>query len=219
MLPYAGDALGKATKGSKLVARVAHARTVIADNAIKARQIIASALKSDSTAIRAGRVLKQAERLEEGLINGCKYTTNRFGTRSPVDGWVSGEKGNGLWDAAKRTDMVPDKLNEIMSITKGKPTKFNEGYPDFPEYSAKLKNADGKLVPGKVEIPMKGENTDFDAARSAMAEKLGVAKFKEPKGYTWHHHHDGTTMELIPSALHNNVPHTGGARLARDSGY
>lgn len=66
---------------------------------------------------------------------------------------------------------------------------------------------------------MKGENADFSAARSAMADKLGVKDWKEPKGYTWHHHQDGITMELVPSALHNNVPHTGGASLARDPGY
>jgi A nuclease of the HNH/ENDO VII superfamily with conserved WHH len=39
------------------------------------------------------------------------------------------------------------------------------------------------------------------------AEKLGKDKFKEPEGWTWHHKEDASTMELIPSELHNNVPH------------
>lgn len=219
MLPYAGDALGKTAKGSKLMARLAKGRAVIADNAIKARQIIANALKSDTAAIRAQRARLKAERIEEGLVNGCRYNSNRFGTRSPVDGWTSGEKGHGLWDPAKRTGIDKGALEDIEAVTGGKPIRFDEGFPDFSPYTAKLSGADGKLVAGKVEIPMKGENADFSAARSAMADKLGVKDWKEPKGYTWHHHQDGITMELVPSALHNNVPHTGGASLARDPGY
>lgn len=157
MLPYAGDALGKTAKGSKLMARLAKGRAVIADNAIKARQIIANALKSDTAAIRAQRARLKAERIEEGLVNGCKYNSNRFGTRSPVDGWTSGEKGHGLWDPAKRTGIDKGALEDIEAVTEGKPIRFDEGFPDFSPYTAKLSGADGKLVAGKVEIPMKGE--------------------------------------------------------------
>jgi len=34
-----------------------------------------------------------------------------------------------------------------------------------------------------------------------------------PKGYTWHHHQDGTTMQLIPRAIHRATGHTGGVGL------
>ncbi|MGL4426214.1 MAG: HNH endonuclease, partial [Alphaproteobacteria bacterium] len=38
---------------------------------------------------------------------------------------------------------------------------------------------------------------------------------KTPEGFTWHHHHDGTTMQLVPYELHRVVNHTGGAALKR----
>jgi hypothetical protein len=60
---------------------------------------------------------------------------------------------------------------------------------------------------------------DFKLADEAMAAQLGTDKFKRPKGWTWHHTEDGTTMQLVPSNLHNNVPHSGGVSLAKDPGY
>jgi hypothetical protein len=33
---------------------------------------------------------------------------------------------------------------------------------------------------------------------------------RTPRGYTWHHVEDGTTMELVPTRLHKAVEHTGG---------
>ena len=38
-----------------------------------------------------------------------------------------------------------------------------------------------------------------------------VAGYTEtPEGYTWHHHQDGKTMQLVPQDLHYHVRHTGG---------
>ena len=40
--------------------------------------------------------------------------------------------------------------------------------------------------------------------------------YKEtPDGYTWHHHEDGKTMELVPKDLHDAIKHTGGASKLR----
>ncbi|WP_370221743.1 HNH endonuclease [Cytobacillus sp.] len=36
-----------------------------------------------------------------------------------------------------------------------------------------------------------------------------------PAGYTWHHVEDGKTMMLVPSDIHGEVRHTGGASLIR----
>ncbi len=76
--------------------------------------------------------------------------------------------------------------------------KFDsEGYPDFSPYAAK-----------HVEIDMKGNYTsDFEAAN----QKAGLAD--TPDGYTWHHHQDCRTMELLPSDLHGAVSHTGGVSI------
>lgn len=41
-----------------------------------------------------------------------------------------------------------------------------------------------------------------------MADSAAV-----PDGYTWHHHQDGTTMQLVPTDLHDAVRHTGWAAI------
>lgn len=38
---------------------------------------------------------------------------------------------------------------------------------------------------------------------------------KKPTGFTWHHHHDGKTMELIPKDLHKAIDHTGGVSKSK----
>jgi hypothetical protein len=222
MLPYAGDAIGKTAKGARLVAKIAKWRKRIADNVIKGRQIVANAVKKDAAAIRAKRAADKAKRIDDAVISGCPVGGNRFGTQSPKNGWADGaERGNGPWDP-KQSGLNQDRIDDIESVTGGKPIQFKEGYPDYTEYRYKAKGPDGKPVDGAVEIkldPTGNRDKDFAAANQAMAEKLGVDKFKEPDGYTWHHKEDGTTMELVPSDLHNNVPHSGGVSLAKDPAY
>jgi hypothetical protein len=61
---------------------------------------------------------------------------------------------------------------------------------------------------------MKGNHgSDFTKANKAAGLD------KTPECCTWHHHQDGTTMQLIPKELHNNVPHTGGNSIVNDKGY
>lgn len=220
MLPYAGDAIGKTAKGAKLVAKIARMRKRIADNVLRGREIVAAALKRDAAAIRAERAARKAEKIEEGIVNGCPVGGNRFGTQSPKQGW-KGERGHSDWDP-RSSGLDKDRIDDIESVTGGKPVKFKEGNPDFSEYTYKAKGADGSTVDGSVQIELSrtgDRNADFQAAREAMAEKLGKENFREPDGWTWHHKEDGTTMELVPSDLHNNVPHSGGVSVARDPAY
>jgi hypothetical protein len=225
MVPYAGDAIGKTAKGARLIARMAKMRKRIADNIVKGRQIITNALKKDAAAIRAKRAADKAKKIEEGIVAGCPVGGNRFGTQSPKDGWLRGsERGSGQWDPSK-SGLSQDRVDKINSVTGGKPVKFENGYPDYSDYTYKAKGADGKPVDAKVEIELDpgGDRTkDFAQARKAMAEKMGVKDFHEddlPGDWTWHHKEDGTTMELVPADLHNNVPHSGGVSLAKDPGY
>ncbi len=221
MIPYAGDALGKTAKGAKLAAKVVKLKERIADNVVRGRQIVANALKKDAAAIRARRAAQKAEKIEEGVVQGCKVGGNRFGTQSPKEGWVKGERGHGEWDPAK-SGLSKDKVEDIESVTGGKPIQWKDGNPDFSDYTMKTPGADGKMVDASVEIkldPTGNRNTDFGEARRAMAEKLGRDNYREPEGWTWHHKEDGTTMELVPSDLHNNVPHSGGVSVAKDPSY
>jgi hypothetical protein len=224
MLPYAGDAIGKTAKGARAAKRILELRKRIADNAIRARQILTNALKKDAAAIRARRAADKGKKIEDSIIEGCPVGGNRFGTQSPKEGWVNGERGHGDWDPRK-SGLNQEKIAKIESITGGKPVRFEEGYPQFSEYTYKARSPDGATVDAKVEIelsPTGDRQADFNRARQAMKEKLGVDDFHEddlPGKWTWHHKEDGTTLELIPSELHNNVPHAGGVSLARDPTY
>jgi hypothetical protein len=71
-----------------------------------------------------------------------------------------------------------------------------DGYPDF--------RAAG-VVKVEVRIEYTGSRTrDFAAANKAAGLR------ETPKGMTWHHHQDGTTMQLVPTDIHARTGHTGG---------
>ncbi|MEJ2046408.1 MAG: HNH endonuclease, partial [Reinekea sp.] len=76
-----------------------------------------------------------------------------------------------------------------------------QGYPDFSEWIPKG---------GRVELPdgqLGNHSSDF-----AKANELYRVK-ETPTGYTWHHHQDGKTMELVPQNIHNATGHTGGVAV------
>ena len=50
----------------------------------------------------------------------------------------------------------------------------------------------------------------------AKANMLFFGTSKGPKGYTWHHLEDGRSMILVPTSVHENVGHTGGAHYLRN---
>jgi A nuclease of the HNH/ENDO VII superfamily with conserved WHH len=77
----------------------------------------------------------------------------------------------------------------------------SKGFPDF--------KAAG-VVKAEVKITLTGSRRgDVRAANQAA----GFAK--TPKDYTWHHHQDGTTMQLVPKDIHKATGHTGGYALGR----
>jgi RHS repeat-associated protein len=55
-------------------------------------------------------------------------------------------------------------------------------------------------------------------ADEAAANKLAGFS-KTPKGYTWHHHQDGKTMQLVNQSLHMSTGHTGGFSITQKGGY
>lgn len=73
------------------------------------------------------------------------------------------------------------------------------GHPDFSRYAVK-----------KVEIKMIGDQY----MDRKQANKISGYQ-KTPKGYTWHHHHDGKNMHLVPKDIHEAVDHTGGAAIVK----
>jgi hypothetical protein len=71
-----------------------------------------------------------------------------------------------------------------------------KGYPDFK--AAGVVRAEVKIT------PTGNRPGDFAAANRAAGFK------STPEGYTWHHHQDGTTMQLVPTEIHRATGHTGG---------
>lgn len=74
------------------------------------------------------------------------------------------------------------------------------GFPDFTPYRHPTVK--------DVQIEFTGSYPkDFAAADKAT----GITKkMREDEGYTWHHHQDGKTMQLIKKNVHQDFFHTGG---------
>ncbi|RKH31978.1 HNH endonuclease [Corallococcus praedator] len=71
-----------------------------------------------------------------------------------------------------------------------------EGYPDFK-------------AAGVVKAEVRLEYTGSRAGDFAAANKAAGLR-ETPKGMTWHHHQDRTTLQLVPTAIHARTGHTGG---------
>lgn len=135
-------------------------------------------------------------------------------------GTWSGLEGDSIWRSTH-----PD----VIAVTKGQGIRFRNGYPDFSEYSV-----------GQVNIGQTGMASDFAEADHLFAEGImkgsrkpppgmnradfihngapnasATARYRRSAGLTWHHHQGGNRMLLVPTRLHANIPHTGGASGAR----
>lgn len=95
--------------------------------------------------------------------------------------------------------------NNIELINKYRyPIYFNKyGYPDFSQY-ARQTITSTKLT---------GSAIDNNIANNIMRQRIPV--WKQPSGFTWHHHQDAKTMQLIPTDLHSAVRHSGGGLRLR----
>jgi len=137
---------------------------------------------------------------EDGVLvhNGCQ--TGRL-PRSKGE-WIEGVPGEGLW----KSDIA-----EVNAITGGKPIPFKNGRPNFGEWKV------GEL---KVE-GMNGTKSDFSKIHEKLAEQMGLPnkaaaeKFLKDNELTAHHL-DNETIQLVPSDLHNNIPHIGSASDMRE---
>ena len=69
-----------------------------------------------------------------------------------------------------------------------------DGYPVFSGVATK-----------EVKIELSG-NRRIDAKRANQVAGLDAT----PEGFVWHHHQDGTTMQLVPRDIHTRTGHDGG---------
>ncbi|THF66565.1 filamentous hemagglutinin N-terminal domain-containing protein [Pseudothauera nasutitermitis] len=74
----------------------------------------------------------------------------------------------------------------------------NRGYPDF-----------SNVVVTEVKITQTGTR-----AGDNRAANIAAGLESTPVGYTWHHHQDGETMQLVPREVHAKTGHTGGFKTS-----
>ena len=135
----------------------------------------------------------------------------------------SGVPGNSVW-----TSTNPD----VIAVTGNGQVRFRNGYPDFSTWSRGQVNigqsghasdfaeADRLFAEGVVRgsRPVPPGYTVDDFSRNGEAIAAGTERYRRTVGLTWHHHQGGRRMLLVPTRLHANVPHTGGASAARAAG-
>ncbi len=141
--------------------------------------------------------LKENEPSRQSIIVGSKNISDvnenkikRVNGRTPINSRYAGTK------------YPPEKLPE--KIREKYPSSVNfkdNGYPDFSPYSI-------------ATIEVEGMNGVY-VHDSQLANKFANLS-ETPPGYTWHHVENGTTMQLVPSDIHINVRHSGGASVIKN---
>ncbi|MHA6167122.1 T7SS effector LXG polymorphic toxin [Bacillus mojavensis] len=122
-------------------------------------------------------------------------------TRLPrTKGRWEGTPGNSKWYSDKP---------EVNAVTKGKPIVFKDNRPIFTPWSkGTIKFKKGELT---------GENSDFAKVYKRIKKMKGFKTQAEAEYWLKYtakltpHHLDNKTIQLIPTALHKNVPHIGSA--------
>ncbi|MDY7904262.1 T7SS effector LXG polymorphic toxin [Bacillus sp. AG1] len=147
-----------------------------------------------------------SENLKDRLLQLIKSTNPR--TRLPrTKGRWEGTPGNGKWYSDKP---------EVNAVTKGEPVEFVNNRPIFTPWSkGTIRFKEGELT---------GKDTDFALVYKRIKKLKGFKTQGEAEDWLKYtakltpHHLDHTTIQLIPTALHKNVPHIGSASDLR-GGY
>ena len=139
-----------------------------------------------------------------GLLGGnnvFQYAPNPTGWIDPFGLKCVTEKPNhGGWKNAPNWDKWKSKGGQVKPNKDGSVTytrkdgvsvNYNkDGYPDFSPFAKESVSVDN----------LRGDHYhDFIAAN----KKIGVDGKTPEAGYTWHHHEDGKTMQLVPTSVHN----------------
>jgi len=117
------------------------------------------------------------------------------------NGYWEGDPGNGVWHS---------DIKAVNKVTGNEGIPFYNGRPDFSKWSK------GNLKFKKGEL--NGTRQDFKKVYERIKEMSGgqitsnsaAKRFLRRSGLTPHHFSD-VEIQLIPTALHGNIPHIGSA--------
>jgi hypothetical protein len=144
---------------------------------------------------------------------GFKFPENRIPRN---DGFWDGEPGNSnFYPDREKTPSVcnpeGETWGEILDKHGIESIPFKDGYPDFSGVAEET-------------VEIKDFTTyrpaNFSQADEQFAEKRGCSpeeacQYRKDNRLTWHECEDQKTMQLVPSEVHNNIPHSGGVAEAK----
>lgn len=152
--------------------------------------------------------------------NECRYAS----FLPENNGRWENEKGNSSWNPDD--EFIPQKHNpddktweKIKEEYSFENIPFREGDPDFTEVSKATVEIDDFST---------DRNSNFTQADEKCAEQWtkenkdgkdwspsDVKAYRKEHELSWHERSDQKTIDLIPSIIHGNVPHTGGISAAK----
>ncbi|MFB9868774.1 HNH endonuclease [Vreelandella sulfidaeris] len=136
----------------------------------------------------------------------------------------SGDRGNSDWgpeDGISPNKHNPEEMTwrQIKDVFGFESIPFEEGEPNFEAVSEATVEIDDFTV---------DRNANFTQADEACAEQwteknengkawtaAEVRAYRKENGLSWHERSDQKTMDLVPSLVHGNIPHTGGISAAK----
>lgn len=152
--------------------------------------------------------------LENFQVQPEKIESNAF---LPVNnGEWSGDVGDSEWNP--NDEYVPLKSNpdeltwgEIKEKYDIDGIPFNEGEPDFSEVS----KAEVKIDDFSTQRSVNFFQADEQLSKEWNCTPREAANWRKENNYTWHECKDCQTLQLVPSEVHNNIPHEGGISVAK----
>ncbi|CAO5681875.1 MAG: hypothetical protein NEHIOOID_01342 [Holosporales bacterium] len=114
----------------------------------------------------------------------------------PINGRmpINSEYAGKVYTFDKLPDIIKSKYPNLQRDYQHGIPFTGTGHPDFSRYAR-----------SKVDIEFSGSRIrDENLANRLLGYK------ETPAGFTWHHHHNGKSMQLIPTDLHDAIRHAGG---------
>jgi hypothetical protein len=143
---------------------------------------------------------------KQGFINELGVVSSK-GTRIPrTKGRWEGVPGESAWKSEK---------SNVNEITKDKPIPFSNGYPDFSEWALDVYFF-GDLTGNNSSDFSKVYKEMINDPNYNFKSQSEVKEWLSDNNITLHHHQDGKAIQLVPTDLHKNIPHSGGASILRN---
>ena len=99
----------------------------------------------------------------------------------------------------------------------GQSVRYTNGYPDFTRYSHPFVKPVKITVAKPINRKKDYKEANLKAGLNKKSNPPVPALDEAPKGYTWHHHQDGTTMILVDKSVHREFTHAGGVSIVNGS--